>query len=403
VTSVREPGLPTIDTYGEDYQRDWHAVHRAVLADGPVAMGTFGPVLLGYAEVQAALRDRRLRSPAGLGLSLQGITDGPLWDRVVKGILSLDGDEHTRLRRLVAQAFTPREADRLRGAMRRIVDELVDAVAPAGACDVVADVARSYPTRVVCELFGAPPEDWPALSDWTDDIFRIFSMEVAAHEQDILDAFEAVDAYVDGLVAARREHLGDDLLSNLVRAEDAGDRLTHDEMQMLSGAVLSAGTDTTRNQLGAAVEVFCDHPEQWRLLAEQPELAARAVDEVMRYAPIILGTVRVADADVEIAGVAIPEGSFVEVVTSAANRDPAVYPDPDTFDITREGPAPQLTFGGGIHFCLGVHLAKAELAEALAIMSRRMPDLRRAGASPWKSVVGIAGPTTLPVTFSAGR
>ena len=164
-----------------------------------------------------------------------------------------------------------------------------------------------------------------------------------------------------------------------------------------------AGTDTTRNQLAAAVQVLCDHPDQWALLAEHPELAPQAVEELMRHSPVIFTTMRKAAEDVELDGVRIPAGTLVIVNTAAANRDPAVYDDPDRLDITREGPATMLTFGGGIHYCLGAHLARLELAEALTVITRRMPNPRRTGPAPWKPLIGITGPTTLPIEFDAGH
>jgi cytochrome P450 len=164
-----------------------------------------------------------------------------------------------------------------------------------------------------------------------------------------------------------------------------------------------AGTDTTRNQLAAAVQVLADHPQQWALLAQHPELAPTAVHELMRYCPVIFTTMRKAVEDVELGGVRMPAGTLVIVNTAAANRDPAVYDDPDRLDITREGPATMLTFGGGIHYCLGAHLARLELAQALTVITRRMPNPRRTGPAPWKPLLGITGPTTVPIEFDAGH
>jgi len=393
----------TLASMDPEYQEDPHGSNRAALAAGPMAMGPFGPEALSYEAVQIVLRDRRFQMPQGLGLTMQGITSGPLWDRVSKGILSLDGEEHQRLRRLVSKAFMPRAAGRLRPTMIEVINELIDPVAPIGTCDVVADIARPFPIPIICELLGAPRQDWKLFSRWADDIFKIFNFNVAADARAILAAFGEIDVYVDGMVQARRKSLTDDLLSELIRVEDEGERLSHDELKMLVSAVLLAGTDTTRNQLAAAVQVFCDHPDQWKMLAENPDLAPGAVEEVMRYSPIIFGTVRVAVEDLELCGVTIPAGSLVGATTSAANRDPAVYTDPDAFDIARESPAPMLTFGGGLHYCLGVHLAKAELAEALVVMAQRMPGLHQTGPAPWKPVFGISGPMTLPVSFEPGH
>ena len=168
------------------------------------------------------------------------------------------------------------------------------------------------------------------------------------------------------MIADRRHHLTDDLISELIRAEDDGDRLTHDELLMLAASLLGAGTDTTRNQLAASVQALCDHPEQWALLAEHPELAPKAVEETMRHSPVVFGTMRKAADDVELGGVIIPAGTLVIANTGAANRDPAVYDEPDRLDITRDAPAPMLTFGGGVHYCLG--------AQPRQTRTRRSPD-----------------------------
>ena len=228
-------------------------------------------------------------------------------------------------------------------------------------------------------------------------------MGVAGQEDSILSAWDELDAYIDDMVTDRRHTLTDDLVSELIRAEDDGDRLNGDELRMLVAGLLMAGTDTTRNQLAAAVDVLSAHPDQWALMGEHPELAAGAVEEVMRHSPIAFGMLRTAIDDVELGGVTIPAGTLVIANMAAANRDPAVFDDPDRFDITREGAAAMLTFGGGMHYCLGSHLARLELAEALAVMARRMPKPRRVGPAPWKPLTGISGPITLTIEFEAER
>ena len=239
--------------------------------------------------------------------------------------------------------------------------------------------------------------------EWTDDIFKVFTWNAATNAPAILAAWDELDAYIDDMVARRRHTLTDDLISELIRAEDDGDRLTADELRMLAAGLLMAGTDTTRNQLAASVQVLSDHPDQWALLAEGPELATNAVEETMRHSPIAFSTLRTAIEDVELAGVMIPAGTLVIANTGAANRDPAVYDDPDRLDITRDGVPAMLTFGGGMHYCLGANLAKLELAEALTTMTRRMPNARRTGPAPWKPLTELSGPTTLPIEFESGH
>ena len=339
-------------------------------------------------------------------LAAQGITSGPLWDRVAALIISLDGERHGRLRRLVSKAFTPKATARLRSTIVDIITDLVDRVSAGGRCDVVTDIARRFPIPVICALIGAPPQDWELISDWTDDIMEAFGWNVAAQTSTILAAWEALDAYIDDMVARRRQALTDDLLSELIRAEDPnfpGDRLNGDELRNMVAALLMAGTDTTRHQLSAAVHILCDHPAQWDLLGRRPELAVNAVNELMRHSPMAFIALRIARLDVELAGVRIPAGTIVVVNTGAANRDPAVCDDPDRLNITRTGAPPIQTFGGGMHYCLGANLARLELAEALTVMTRRMPNARRTGPAPWKPVNSLGGPITLPIAFGTGE
>jgi cytochrome P450 len=401
--TVFDAGLPSLSY---DHLTDPDEAHRAIAdarTQAPIAMGAHGPEVLSYELVRTVLRDGRFTTAHGLGLDLQGITSGPLWDRATTNILGLDGDAHHRLRRLVSKAFAPRGAERLRARIVEVITGLVDPLTAVGHCDVVSDIARRYPTPVICALLGAPPRDWQLFSDWTDDIKKLFDWNVANDGPAILAAWDQLDAYLEDLIARRRSSLADDLISDLIRAEDDGDRLTHDELLMLCATLLGAGTDTTRNQLAAAVQVLCEHPDQWALLAQHPELATNAVHELMRYWPIIFGTIRRAAENIELDGVCVSAGTLVLANTAAANRDPSVYDDPVRLDITREGAPGMLTFGGGVHYCLGAHLARLELAEALRIITRRMPNPRLTGPARWKAITGITGPITLPLAFDVGH
>jgi cytochrome P450 len=401
--SVFDAGLPAI---AYDHLTDPEEAHR-ILADArrqaPLAIGRYGPEVLSYELVRTVLRDNRFVTAQGLGLDAQGVTSGPLWDRTTANILGLDGAVHHRLRRLVSKAFAPRAAERLRTLAAEIISGMVEPHIAVGHCDVVSDIARSYPTPVICALLGAPATDWQLFSDWVDDIKKIFEWDVVNNTPAILAAWDELDAYLEDLINQRRESLTDDLISDLIRAEDDGDRLTHDELVMLCGTLLGAGTDTTRNQLAAAVGALCAHPDQWALLAGHPELAPAAVNELMRYRPIIFGTLRRAAEDVELAGVRIPAGTLVAANTATANRDPCVYDDPDRLDITRQSAAAILNFGGGVHYCLGAHLARLELTEALRVITQRMPNARQTGPSPWKGMAGITGPLTVPLEFDPGH
>lgn len=397
--NVFEAGLPTINYAAAQHPDEAHAIISQAREQSPIAIGPYGPELLTYDLVRTVLHDPRFRVPQGMFLAAQGVTSGPLWDRVTANILSLDGDEHRRLRRLVSGAFTPKATARLRTVVVDIITGLIDRQTPRGHCDVVTDIARQYPIQVICALLGAPPEDWDLFSRWADDIIKAFSWDAVAEAPAILTAWDALDAYLDDMLAHRRHALTDDLISELIRAEDGGDRLSSDELRMLVAALLMGGNDTTRRQLGAAVHVLCDHPGQWSLLGQHPELAVNAVEEVIRHSPITLITLRTAVEDVDLAGLTIAAGTLVVVNTGAANRDPAVYDDPDRLDIRRVGAPAIQTFGAGTHYCLGANLARLELAEALSVITRRMPNARRTGAAPWAPLTALTGPLSLPIAF----
>jgi cytochrome P450 len=402
---VFEAGLPILAYEHLDDPEEAHRLIAQARDRAPIAIGTHGPEVLRYELVRTVLRDPRFRIPKGMFLASQGITSGPIWDRVTASLISLDGDEHQRLRRLVSKAFTPRATARLRTTVIDVITKLVERQTKRGRCDVVSDIARQYPIPIICALLGTPAEDWELFSDWTDDIFKAFSWNVTNEADRILGAWAAVDAYVDDMVTERRDTVTDDLVSELIRAEHDGDHLNADELRMLVVGLLIAGTDTTRNQLAASVQVLCDYPDQWALLGEYPELAVNAVEETMRHSPIAWGTLRIALEDVELAGVVIPAGTLVVANTASANRDPAVYHAPERLDITREGAPGMQTFGAGMHYCLGANLARLELAEALTVMARQMPNVRRTGPAPWKPLTALTGPATLPIEFrpAAGR
>lgn len=399
--SIFDAGLPTLTYDITATPQEIYPQFQAALRQAPVALGPIGPEVLSYELARTILRDPRFGIPKGIHLSAHGITSGELWDRVTHSILNMDGEEHRRLRGLVSKAFTPRATARMDPTIHTVVNELIDRVVHDGHCEFVDDIARPYPIPVICALLGAPRQDWQRFSRWAEDIFKIvsFDCDLAAEEPTVLRAWDEFDRYIDDMIAHRRRDLTDDLLSELIRAEDDGDRLDASELRMLAFSVLIAGTDTTRSQLAASMQVLCEHPDQWALLRDDPSLAMRAVEETMRHSPSMCSTVRTVADDVAIGDYTFPAGTFIIVNTYAANRDPAVYDDPTRFDITRSDPPPILTFGGGAHYCLGANLARRELCEALIIIAHRMPNPRLAGPAPWKPLLGMSGPTSLPLEF----
>ena len=400
VTSVHELELPALDTAGLD-RDEALALIAATRERHWLARTPLGYSLSRYDDCVSLLRDKRFHNALALVRQLNGLdSDGDAASRR-QSILTMEGGDHARLRRLVAPAFTPQAADRLRPSMRAVIDGLVDTFHPSGRCEVVADLCEPYPIPIICELLGAPPGDWRRFSAWATDIFRIFNQNLVEDLPLVEAATAELEAYLATLIGERRADPRPDLLSDLIAVEEAGDRLSTDELVSLAVAVLMAGTDTTRNQLACALAVFAEHPDQWALLAERPGLAPRAVEEVMRYLGAVRGTVRFAPEDIVFRDVLFPRGTLVFVSLAGANRDPGSFGDPGTFDISRQGSPQQMTFGSGIHHCMGAALARAELQEALVLLARRMPGLATDGPVEWKPTsFGIWGPARLPLRFT---
>ena len=400
VTSVHELDLPMVDTTGMDREQALAAIAEA-REQHWLAKTPLGYSLSRHDDCVSLLRDRRFHNALSLLREMNGMEPDDSEDPRRRSILGMEGEDHARLRRLVAPAFTPQAADRLRPFMREVVGGLLDGFHDSGRCELVADLCEPYPIPIICELLGAPQEDWRQFSAWATDIFRIFNQNLA-EDLPLVDAAGAeLEAYLADLIAARRAAPRQDLLSDLIAVEEAGDRLSTEELVSLAIAVLMAGTDTTRNQLACALALFAEHPDQWALLAERPELAPRAVEEAMRYLGAVRGTVRFAPEDIVFRDVLFPKGTLVFASLAGANRDPDSYQGPDTFDITRERGIQQMTFGSGIHHCMGAALARAELQEALTLLSRRMADLATDGSVEWKpTTFGIWGPARLPLAFT---
>jgi cytochrome P450 len=348
--------------------------------------------------VRQLLADPRLISSIPALVRIQGVDDGPLLDMVSSSVIAIDGADHTRLRRLVSRSFTPTAAARHRSAMRALVNELVDGFVGHGRCEFVTEFADHYPVQVICEVLGVPREDHDDFAHWGDSLTYVLSLELGPHLDEVERAVDNLRSYVEALIADRQANPRDDLVTSLVEASEDGDRLSSPELFSMIGGILFAGYDTTRNQLGMAMAKFCEHPDQWKLLAEQPDLAPQAVDEVMRLVGAVGGVPRFAMEDVEVDGWVIPAGTIVFLSVASANRDETVFDDSLEFDITAQRES-QLTFGGGPHYCLGVHLARAEMEEALRILPKRLPNLRLDGEAVWRVGTGIAGPSRLPLAF----
>lgn len=393
---------PFLDFLSPEFDADPTLATDAARAQSCLARTAIGAVVVSHAEVRALLADPRLDSSLLAIVRLQGLTDGPIFELLSRALLSVDGEDHTRLRKLVSRAFTPRSVESLRPSMRTLTNDLVDRFAAAGRCEFMADFADHYPIQMICELLGVPKEDHERFGRWANGLTWVLSFELAARMPEIQAAFEGLGAYLESFIEDRRRVPRDDLVTRLIESEDGGDRLSPLELRSMIGALLFAGYDTTRNQLGIAMSLFAQHPEQWRLLGDRPELIGAAVDEVLRFLGTVAVAPRIAREELVVGDYRIPAGTLLTLSTAAANHDPAAHDLPGRFDITASRREPPLTFGGGPHYCLGANLARVEMQEALALLARRLRDVRVDGEVGWRPRTSIFGPTTLPLRFVAG-
>ena len=316
-------------------------------------------------------------------------------------MLQQDPPNHTRLRKLVSKAFTPRAVERLRLRAHAVAEAQIDAVAARGEMDVIADLALPVPSTMICEMMGVPVADRDRFTEWTAQATHLLAFMLAP--PDVMErgiaAVTALREYFEALIAERRTHLGDDILSDLIRAEEAGDRLSGEELLSQCVGLLIAGFETTIGLIGNGVLALIRHPDQLALLRARPDLIGSAVEECLRFDGPIALTPRFLHADAEIGGVRIPRDSQVWAILFAANRDPARFADPDRFDITRADNA-HMAFGGGTHFCLGAHLARMEAQAAIGTLARRLDGLTLATDElEWgRSLFRVLG--RLPVRFT---
>ena len=353
----------------------------------PLARGVDGGLMaLSFDAAEMVLRDPRFLTTDLL--APRGITDGPIAEWWGQVMFSADPPVHTRLRRLVSRAFTPRAVESLRPRVAEITEELLDGLS-GDPVDLVDGFAHELPIRVMAAMLGVPAGDHHRFAAWTADLGLVFS---SVHTPDLLSSLEAaingLNTYVAELIADRRAQPGDDLLSALIAAESDGDVLSGPELVAMVENLLFAGHDTTRSMLMIGVALLLSHPDQRAALTGDPGLAAQAVDEILRYEAPVLGSGRDAAEPLELFDVPVAAGETVTTMSLAANRDPAAFDDPDRFDITRPG-GKLMSFGQGIHYCLGAALARLEGQVAFPLLLERFPRMQLVAEPIWVPYASI--------------
>jgi cytochrome P450 len=358
----------------------------------------YGLAVLRYDEVAELLRDRRLKQGSAAWPAHHGV-EGPFADWWSKALLNLEGDDHARLRRLLNPVFAPKAISEMAPRFRALGNELVDAFAEEGRCEFMSQFSEPYAARVIAILLGIPESEWRKIAEWGTDLGISLSIAIREELPRIEAALEGLYGFADELIADRREEPKDDFVTRLVQAEQDEDRLSHDELRVSLVLLIFGGMDTTRNQIGLAMQMFLDRPDEWRRLAEEPDLAEAAVEEVMRLSPTTTWVTRQAVENFTFRGLEIEEGTTLHLFSQSAGSDPRVFEDPG-FDPEAERPR-HFGFGGGRHHCIGHFVARMDMSEALKLLAQRLRDPRVDGEVKSLPRSGNTGPIELPIAFTA--
>jgi len=399
---------PLLDLTDPRFLADPYPFYRLLRETKPVWRSPTGLwVLTRHTDIAAVLKDPRFGHDFESKLSDPRGRDELLEEPAYRGLrlsmLVRDPPDHTRLRGLVAKAFTARRLEEMRPKIAALVETLLDAVEPHGRMDVIADFARPLPVLVICDLLGIPEEDRPRFLGGYRVSGRALDPTPMTREE--LDEVNAIAVrnrgYFEDLFERRRDAGGDDLISALLQVRDEHDgRLTHDELAANIGLLFGAGHETTTHLIGNGLLALHRHPDQWGKLVAEPTLAGNAVEELLRFDSSVQLTSRKAFEDVALDGTIVRRGESVMCLLGAANRDPEVFADPDRLDITRAGVRP-LSFGGGIHHCLGAQLARIEGEIAFRRLAERLPKLTLEDTErpTWKPTITLRGLTKLPARW----
>lgn len=389
--------LPYLDISAPDFAMASEQV-RDARDQSWIAKTNYGYAVLRYEEVSALLKNQKLSQGSARWPDHHGVHSGAFHEWWRKNLLVLESDEHHRIRRLLNPAFSPSMARKLEPEFVAIAEELVESFADSGECDFVRDFAEPFATRALCAMMGLDHKHWPFIASRANTVGYALAVTIKNDIDRIDEAVRELYEFVEELIDERRAQPGKDVVSRLVHFSESGDKLDSEELRNALVLMLFGGMDTTRNQLGLAIQTFIRNPEQWEILAQQPELAKQALEEVLRVNPTTRWVTREVVEDFEHQGIEFTAGTTVHLFTHSSGNDERAYPDPDV-DITVEDRQPHFTFGGGVHHCLGHYIARADMSQALPILAQRLTNLSCPGGDTWLPDSGNTGPIGLPLKF----
>jgi cytochrome P450 len=330
-----------------------------------IAKNNIGYVLLRHEDINNFLKDSRWHTAIGLLAELNPNLTTEFKDRRKKGLMALNGDSHLRLKKLIMPAFTVGHSDLLRPFMSSLMNEFIDSLDGKETIDLQKDIFNYYPIPILCKLFGIPDTDWKMFSDWSHLMFNIFNLNGEISQEKVSSAQKQFDQYTSDLIAYKRKNLTDDLLSSLIISEENGDKLSNEELIMLIEIIIASGIDTTRCQLGLSTKTILENNLENNNIKDY-------LDDVIRYDSVLRGTVRIASEDIVYNDILFTKGTLVYLNVVSGNFDPRVFSDSDLIIKQRSDINKTLSFGSGLHYCLGHALAKAEIEEGLKVLFDRL-------------------------------
>jgi cytochrome P450 len=389
--------VPYLDISDPSFAMQSEAL-RAARGQSWYARTNFGLAVLRYDEVSKLLKSPKLSQGSAKWPAHNGVHGGLFYDWWTKNLLVLEGEDHHRIRRLLNPAFSPRLIKELVPRFQALANELVDAFIDKGECEFIKDFAEPYATRVLTILLGIPESEWPKIARLASTVGLALGVTFKQDLDKVEAAVAELSEYAAELIKDRQANPGEDFVSRLVLASRDGDRLSDEELRNALVLLIFGGMDTTRNQLGLAMQSFIRNPEQWELLAGRPDLGGKAVEEVMRTNPTVTWVTREAVEDFTYQDLFIAKGTTVHLFTQSSGTDPSAFPNPE-IDLLGEH-APHYGFGGGVHHCLGHFVARADMSEALPLLARRLAGPHLTGGDEWLPDSGNTGPIRLPIGFT---
>jgi cytochrome P450 len=358
----------------------------------------YGIAILRYEDTNALQNDKRLhqgtrRWPEHNGIQSELLV--PWWNEMM---LSLEGQDHIRIRKLANPAFSPKIIEALKPEFTKLANDLIDGFCEKGSAEFMSEFAEPYSAKVITLLLGLPPELWREIADLATKLGYVFSVTIKQDLPEIEAGLRGILAITQNLIDTHTELDPDSFISTMVQATVDGQKITERELLVMLSFIVFAGFDTTRNQLGLAMQVFMQNPKQWDLLSKDPDLARNAVEEAMRLNPTITWFTREAIEDFEYKDLQIKKGTTLQFFNVPVGSDPAKY-ESIAMDITKSR-APHFGFGGGMHHCLGHYVARIDMQEALKALAKRLPDFKIENGAKYLPDSGNTGPIRMPITFT---